>query len=98
MMIIVLGKFPAVYQGKEEEFEKWFNWSNQLLKGTPGLISRRLVKDRTGNYFAIVEFDSFDAFKAMHSSDVHKLIHKKASLLLNGMPKPEIFEVINTIS
>ncbi|MDN5847454.1 MAG: hypothetical protein L0H53_14410 [Candidatus Nitrosocosmicus sp.] len=97
-MIIITGKFPTVYQGQEEEFRKWFDWSNQLLKEIPGLNSRKLAKDRDGNYIAIVEFDSFDTFRAMHNSNIHKLIHEKTSSLFSGMPKPEFFEVISTIS
>jgi hypothetical protein len=62
------------------------------------LISRRLAKDKNGNYIAIVEFDSFDVFKALHFNKEHKLIHEKTSLLFSGMPKPEFFEVVNTIS
>jgi heme-degrading monooxygenase HmoA len=97
-MIIVIAKFPTVYQGQEEEFRKWFDWSNNLLKDTPGLISRRLAKDRNGNYIAIVESDSFDTFKAMHSSDKHKQIHERTSSLFSGMPKPEFFDLVNAIT
>ena len=97
-MIIVIGKFPTVYQGQEEEFRKWFEWSNQLFRETPGLNSRKLAKDKGGDYIAIVEFDTFEAFKAMHTSNIHKLIHEKTSLLFSGMPKPEFFEVISTIA
>lgn len=97
-MMIVIGKFPTVYHGQEQEFIKWFDWSNQLLRAIPGLNSRKLAKDRNGNYIAIVEFDSFDAFKAMHNSNIHKLIHEKTSSLFSGMPKPDFFEVISTIS
>jgi heme-degrading monooxygenase HmoA len=96
-MIIVLAKIPTINQGQDEEFRKWFDWSNQLLKQTPGLVSRRLAKDRNGNYIAIVEFDSLDTFKELHSSNEHKLIHEKTSLLFSGMPQPEFFEVVNTI-
>ncbi|WP_458720519.1 hypothetical protein [Candidatus Nitrosocosmicus sp. R] len=42
-----------------------------VIKGVPGLNSRKLAKDRNRNYIAIVEFDSFDAFKAMHNSNIH---------------------------
>ena len=97
-MIIIIGKFPTVYQGQEEEFRKWFDWSNQLLKEIPGLNSRKLAKDKNGNYIAKVEFDSVESFKAMHTSNIHKLIHEKTSTLFSGMPKPELFEVISTIS
>src|SRR5688500_6936025 len=97
-MIIVIAKFTTVYQGQEEEFRKWFDWSNQVLKEIPGLKSRKLAKNRNGDYIAIVEFDTFEAFKAMHTSNIHKLIHEKTSLLFSGMPKPEFFEVISTIA
>ncbi len=54
---------------------KWFEWANNHLMETPGLISRKLGKDRNENYIAIVEFDSFDTFKTIHSSNKHKMIH-----------------------
>ncbi len=97
-MIMVIAKFPKIYYGREEEFRKWFEWSNNLLRETPGLISRKLAKDRNENYIAIVEFDSFDSFKTMHSSNNHKMIHERTSLLFSGMPKPEFFEVIDAIA
>lgn len=97
-MIMVIAKFPKIYHGREEEFRKWFEWSNNLLRETPGLISRKLAKDRNENYIAIVEFDSFDSFKTMHSSNKHKIIHERTSSLFSGIPKPEFFEIINTIS
>jgi heme-degrading monooxygenase HmoA len=74
-LIVVIAKFPTVYQGKEEEFMKWFEWANNHLMETPGLISRKLGKDRNETYIAIVEFDSFDTFKTIHSSNKHKMIH-----------------------
>ena len=97
-MMIVIGKFPTVYHGQEQKFIKWFDWSNQLLRAIPGLNSRKLAKDRNGNYIAIVEFDSFDTFKAMHSSDKHKQIHERTSSLFSGIPKPEFFDLVNAIT
>ncbi len=93
-MIIVIAKFPIINQGQDNEFKEWFDWSNHLLKEIPGFISRRLAKDRNGNYSVIGEFDTF---KALHTSNLHKLIHEKTSSLFNGMPKPEIFEIVNKI-
>ncbi|HEX5185549.1 MAG TPA: hypothetical protein VFV86_01550 [Nitrososphaeraceae archaeon] len=62
-MIIVTAKFPTINQDQEEEFRKWFDWSNQLLKDMREFPSRKLAKDIKGNYIAKVEFDSFDTFK-----------------------------------
>lgn len=95
-MFVAIVRFPPINPEKDTEFRKWFNWSNQVLKNSPGFISRKLIKGRDGSYVAIVEHSGYDTFTAMHSSNEHKLVHENASLLFNGAPRPEFFDVVST--
>lgn len=94
-MFIAIIRFPPINPEQDREFKEWFNWSNQVLKNSPGFISRKLIVGRDRRYVAIVEHSGFDTFKAMHSSSEHKLVHEKASLF-DVTPKPEFFEVVST--
>lgn len=95
-MIIVIARFPIINAERVKDFVKWFEWSNHLLQKIPGLISRRLLLAKNGNYVAIVEFDSMNSFVAMHQTDIHKNIHETAATIFIGKPLPEIYEVIGT--
>ncbi|HEY9206526.1 MAG TPA: antibiotic biosynthesis monooxygenase [Candidatus Methanoperedens sp.] len=70
-MFINIIEFPPVRKGKDEEFKKWFEWSNSIYEKFDGFISRRLLKPLKGkkNYAAIVEHESKDTFMAMHTSE-----------------------------
>ncbi|KAA2281395.1 MAG: antibiotic biosynthesis monooxygenase [Candidatus Nitrosocosmicus sp.] len=95
-MIIVIAKFPTINAGRDKDFIKWFEWSNYLLKKTPGLISRRLLQCKNGGYVAAVEFDSMDSFTILHQSDTHKKIHERTATIFHGNPIPEIYQLIDT--
>lgn len=95
-MFIAITRFPPINPEQDREFKEWFNWSNQLLKNSPGFISRKLIVGRARSYVAIIEHSRYDTFTAMHSSNEHKLVHEKALSLFNGTPKPEFFQVVST--
>jgi len=60
-------KFPRIKKGKEDEFKKWFEWSNTVYEKFDGVISRLLLKPTKENYIgAIVEHESEETFVAMH--------------------------------
>jgi heme-degrading monooxygenase HmoA len=95
-MFVAIVRFPAINPERDADFREWFRWSNQVLKESPGFISRKLIKGRDDSYVAIVEHSGYDTFTAMHSSNEHKLVHEKALSLFNGTPKPEFFDVVCT--
>ncbi|MCX5819447.1 MAG: antibiotic biosynthesis monooxygenase [Deltaproteobacteria bacterium] len=91
-------KFPAVKPGKEKEFRDWFGHSSELFAKHQGFISRTLLKstEGTGRYAAVVEHESKETFMAMHLSDERKMLFKKIETLIDGMPKPDFYEVVAT--
>ncbi|HSQ49091.1 MAG TPA: hypothetical protein VLL96_05345 [Candidatus Deferrimicrobiaceae bacterium] len=91
-------EFPAVKEGKDEEFRNWFEWSNTVYAKFEGFISRRLLKptESTKRYAAIVEHKSKDTFMAMHLSEERQKAWKKVEPLLDGEPTPNFYEVIET--
>jgi heme-degrading monooxygenase HmoA len=93
-MFIAIIRFPPIKPEQDKEFREWFEWSNRMLKNSPGFISRKLIVGRDKSYAAIVEHSEYDTFKAMHLSNEHKLVHEKALSIFDGKPKPEFFQVI----
>jgi heme-degrading monooxygenase HmoA len=94
-MFVNIVEFPSIRKGKDEEFRKWFEWSNTVYDRFEGFISRRLLKptEADGNYAAIVEHESEKTFMAMHLSDERQKAWAKVEPLLDGSPKPHFYEV-----
>ena len=95
-MFINIVEFPPIRKGKDDEFKKWFAWSNTVYGKFDGFISRRLLKPTKGkkNYAAIVEHESEQTFMAMHLSEERQKAWEKVEPLLDGSPAPGFYEVI----
>jgi len=96
-MFVNIVEFPPIKKGKDDEFKKWFEWSNTVYQKFNGFISRRLLKPtEEGNYVAIVEHESEETFMAMHLSDERQKAWARVEPLLEGSPTPSFYEVIIT--
>lgn len=94
-MFVNIIRFPAIREGKDEDFREWFAWSNELYSAWPGFISRRLLAPREGgDYAAVVEHESYETFMAMHTSDDQHEASVCVKELLDGSPRPEFYEVV----
>jgi heme-degrading monooxygenase HmoA len=95
-MFVNIIKFPAVKKGKEDEFKKWFEWSNTVYEKFDGFISRRLLKSTKGKkkYVGIVEHETEKTFMAMHLSDERQRAWAKVEPLLTSTPTPTFYEVV----
>ncbi len=94
-MFVVVISFPPIKAGKDAEFREWFANTNEEFSHFKGFIRRRLLKPSgEGTYGAIVEFDSEEAFKAMHNSPGHDKAGERVRPLFDGSPTPHFYEVI----
>ena len=94
-MFVAIVNFPPIKAGKDDDFRKWFAWSNQVFAKHKGAINRRLLKPlRQGNYLAVVEHESYETFMAMHKSPDHDEAGRKVVPLFDGNPTPQFYEVI----
>lgn len=93
-MFVNIVEFPQIKKGKDEEFRKWFAWSNTVYEKFDGFISRRLLKPTKGNYAAIVEHESEETFMAMHLSEERQKAWERVEPLLEGSPTPSFYNVI----
>lgn len=95
-MFVNIVEFPLVRKGKDEEFRKWFEWSNTIYAEFDGFISRRLLKPTEAgeNYAAVVEHESEKTFMAMHLSDERQKAWARVEPLLEGSPSPHFYEVV----
>ncbi len=94
-MFLVYISFPPIKEGQDAEFRDWFAWSNKEFSKHKGFVRRRLLKPlETGNYAAIVEFESQEDFAAMHSSPEHDKAGALVKPLFDGTPTPHFYEVI----
>lgn len=93
-MFVVIISFPAIKADKDAEFQEWFASTNTEFANYKGFVRRRLLKPLgEGHYAAIVEFESQDAFKAMHSSPAHDKAGELVRPLFDGKPTPNFYEV-----
>ena len=93
-MFVNLIQFPAVKEGRDEEFRAWFEWSNEVYASFDGFISRRLLRSTEGAYFGLVEHESDETFMAMHLSPERQKAWEKVEPLLQGSPIPTFYDVI----
>lgn len=94
-MFVVLISFPPIKAGKDAAFREWFAKTNETFSHYEGFIRRRLLKPvKEGNYAAIVEFESRDAFNTMHGSPDHDIAGQQVMPLFDGNPTPHFYEVL----
>jgi heme-degrading monooxygenase HmoA len=93
-VFVNLIQFPAVREGKDEEFREWFEWSNGVYASFAGFISRRLLRSKEGAYVGLVEHESEETFMAMHLSPERQKSWEKVESLLQGSPVPTFYSVI----
>lgn len=95
-MFIVIITFPAIKEGKDADFRKWFASSGKTFSNFPGFISRKLLEPiEGGDYAAVVEFRDKTAFQAMHSDPKHDEAGKQVAPLFDGSPTPTFYQVIS---
>lgn len=93
-MFVAIAYFPPVKSGKDTEFLEWFEWSNEEFAKQPGFIRRRLLRPQDGgNYVALLEYESYDDFKAMADSPSHAASAERVQPLLEGNPSPALYDV-----
>lgn len=95
-MFVVIQEFPPLKEGMDEEFRKWFAWTNDVYSKHRGFISRRLMEPvgREGPYVAIIEHETRDTFMEMHDSEDRSKAFAKLRSLLKGGPQPRFYQVV----
>ena len=95
-MFVVIQEFPPIKEGMDEEFRRWFAWTNEMYSRHAGFVSRRLMRPvgKEGAYVALVEHETRETFMKMHDSEDRNKAFAKLVPLLKGGPKPRFFEVI----
>jgi len=94
-MFVVIIQFPPIKEGKDGAFQEWFADTNKVFSSHKGFIRRRLLKPvEGGNYAAIVEFDSQDAFQIMHKTPEHTAAGERVKPLFDGHPTPHFYTVL----
>ena len=85
-------------QGVEDQFKAWFAESNKVLSGSPGFISRHLLKSADGNnnYTVIVEHQSKESFIKMHQSPEHEKVHPKGRSFMSADPIKRAFTIVES--
>ena len=92
-MLVATIRFPAVPEERAQLFLDWFTWSNDILRRTPGLRQRRLLRGTDGSYAAIVEHDSAETFARMHHTQDASRVQDRLATILDESPRATTFEV-----
>jgi len=96
-MFVAVVTFPTIPEDREADFLAWFDWSNELLAGSEGLVSRRLLapKDAGAPYTALVEHESEATFAAMHTGPAREQVHERLrTVLAEGSPSARFYDVV----
>jgi len=93
-MHIAIARFPAVPAERDSAFRDWFTWSNDQLRGTEGLKTRRLLRAPDGSYTALVEHESAATFASMHTAEAVTVIHEGLRHILAGAPQATSYDVV----
>ncbi len=94
-MFVNLVRFPALVEGREAAFVEWFEHSNIVYLEFPGFVLRRLLRAADGSYAAVVEHESEATFMAMHTSPERQRMWDEVEPLLEGLPEPAFFDVVD---
>lgn len=93
-MHIAIARFPAVPAERDNNFRDWFTWSNDQLRGTEGLKTRRLLCAPDGSYTALVEHENAATFAAMHKAEAVTVIQEGLRRILTDAPQGTSYEVV----
>ncbi|MFZ5852594.1 MAG: antibiotic biosynthesis monooxygenase family protein [Actinomycetota bacterium] len=96
-MFVAVVTFPTVPEDREADFLAWFDWSNEVLAGSEGLVSRRLLapKEAGAPYTALVEHESEATFAAMHTGAAREQVHQRLrTVLAEGSPSARFYDVV----
>jgi len=93
-MHIAIARFPAVPAERDSDFRDWFAWSNDQLRGTNGLETRRLLRAPDGSYIALVEHESAATFASMHTKPVVATIQEGLRRILADAPQATSYDVV----
>jgi len=93
-MHIAIARYPAVPAEHDKDFQDWFAWSNEQLRGMVGLRGRRMLRALDGTYTALVEHDSADDFAAMLKAEAISMIHRGLGTVLNDRRQAMSYDVL----
>jgi len=93
-MHIAIARFPAVPAERDNDFRDWFAWSNDQLRGTEGLMARRLLRAPDGSYTALVEHEDATTFAAMHTKNSVTVIQEGLRQILTDAPQATSYDVV----
>jgi len=94
-MFVAVVHFPPVPAARDAEFRAWFAWSNEQLRGSAGLVGRRLLRDAEGAYVGLVEHESAATFAQMHASPVAGRVQQQLHGILEASPQAEVYDVVD---
>ena len=76
----------------DEDFLRWFDWSNSEFMKFNGFISRKLLKSEfDDSYLAIMELKDKQTYTDIHKSEVHKTAFAQLVEMLEGIPKKSFY-------
>ncbi len=80
----------------DDDFQKWFKSSNEVVSKMPGFKSRHLFCSHQNNHMYRIVFmhESKDTFIAMHNSPEHDAIFAQGRPLMDADPTRLTFKML----
>ncbi|KAF6242512.1 antibiotic biosynthesis monooxygenase [Nitrosopumilus sp. b1] len=98
-MFVGIIEFPKIKQGKNNDFLKWFEWSNSEFAKFDGFISRKLLQPmgNSQKYTIILELKDESTHREIHQSPVHQKMFSRLVELIDCIPNKSFFELASPL-
>jgi hypothetical protein len=93
-VLVGIIQFPKIKHGRNEDFLRWFDWSNSEFMRFDGFVSRKLLKSKLDDsYLAIMELKDGQTYMDIHKSEIHKMAFAQLVEILEGIPKKSFYSL-----
>lgn len=93
-MLVGIIQFPKIKHGRNEDFLRWFNWSNSEFMKFDGFVSRKLLKSELDDsYLAVMELKDKQTYMDIHKSKIHQTAFVQLIEMLEGVPKKSFYSL-----
>ena len=87
-------RFPTVPTRRDQDFRDWFATSNDELRDTAEVKSRRLLRAADGTYTALVEHRGASTLAVLHKAEAVSMIQAGLGSILSDRLEATEYDVV----
>lgn len=93
-MRFAITRFPTVPTRRDQDFRDWFATSNDELRDTAEVKSRRLLRAADGTYTALVEHRGASTLAVLHKAEAVSMIQAGLGSILSDRLEATEYDVV----